>query len=1470
MKTFKIVSRLLAVLGLSMMFVSNGWGAISLPNTDTFTNSTSSWSSGTNVTGNTQLQITGDTSSSKTYDFGVANANKQVTIKFDFWLDGGWENSGGNMDNLNIDANSYVTTLNYGDGSTSPVIGTIDPITATLDGSGRLTLTINPDVTAAGEDLRIDNVVIAAITTTTTSGGRNFALRKDIKLYGDVEVLGNTVLCIKSNGVCVEPTDTSSNASTTLDKAPASYANLAFPSGVSGGNVKWARLYWQGRTAANSSSTFSTIWSTTAQTSARTIKIKKESTGTLSTLTADFADFAVTGSTNSVGVYSASADVTSFVKSGGAGNYYIDTTSFFTETGKTNDKSPSDGLGAYGAWTLVVVYADPATTVFKDIAVFDGYKIVADLDGDHVADANEIVEFNVTGFYTPKAPATVNSKVYAFTGEGDAYITGDKFWMRGGKQATYTELGTFDSRIDVTATRSPSLTNNNGIDIQTYNIGTAGGSGIIGSDETTAWLKFTTIQDTFFPSLAVFSTDLYVPDICYDYSFSQNNRFFPHDTSAIAHIHGSLLNTEPLSTQIMFKNRAAGTEAKNIRLYIKDMNSTSQLEFYTDSTLALQKTNPNSYYYNNVPSGDILTWTPADLTFNWVTGTNILGYNESVFSAFKLRPLVSAEIDVPLEMYVDYDYTLGGQTYSMTNIALDARIRRCVAAPTAYNPVEWIFNVIDSGLNSGTIAAGATNVKYNLPTQVANRPADIKVVSFDPNQLDRVKAISGMVAIELIDVGGYLDTASSCADPNSAITKRAWLQLGDIDANVTSATLRVSDFGTGLNTGVGATEFFKNVRENVAYRVSYNVADDNGSIKFNALTSGGETRYHLDNFPTYGGGVCAVDMDGNLNNTDTVPHYCGDNGTSFASAMTGAETRACMECIYGLKTKSVCSRDNFSIRPEGFDIKIKDPTGLVPIAFDANLSAGYLYQFDVNSTNHIDGNATSGYSAWFDGANPDQNCSLKWEPNGQIDSGCNDTTNPSLQFYFANGQIVAQTQKYDNVGRLKFSMRDTSWTKVDRWPIVHHDNATNWILNASDCASGDGVPLYNSAGTFAANMVGCEISSQHMKLSSPTAQYSDYNLTFKPYRFSMQSFSHGVGKTASTVPVGGGFVYDSNLGNDGDMNMSVRSTGVIRAEAFGGGEVSNFVTECFAKDLNVTMSHSASLALATPFVARAIFQDANDTSVQTFDSGKISLTSGGKIAVVEDTYFTKNGRGSVSSVMRFNFDRNMTTPLNPQVVHYTDINVTCVAGGECSRQASGVMADANGTSNMNFDVTHGYGRYIPTNVKTYGNKAFNELGYMEVWNSTSPLTINGTVQLPSRLAPNWFVNNFHDDTNLGEASVGIIEGTLNPTIPTAPAYSNGDVTFAIPAQTVVPARARVHVNTEGWLWHDSVGTGAYVDPFAGNTVVQCANHPCFSIDVRPVMGRAGSAESGVDKNAKSTTTDTSGWHSTSDYAPAIR
>lgn len=236
---------------------------------------------------------------------------------------------------LSLDISSYVTLTN-GDAITSYTLtGTLpsglnfNSTTGIISGTPMaVTAETTLSVTATDNDGESNSdsftFTISAAPTDTT-GGRDFSLRKNLKLRGDVVVIGNTVLCQKNNaGACIEPTGTYNNY-TNLQMAASSYSTLTLPANAV---IRYARLYWQGRLSATSSST---AWSTTQKTNAKTISLRQGSSGAFTTISADFGDFAETRSTNYVKIYSAGADVTEYVKNSGTGTYYID--DFYTETG---------------------------------------------------------------------------------------------------------------------------------------------------------------------------------------------------------------------------------------------------------------------------------------------------------------------------------------------------------------------------------------------------------------------------------------------------------------------------------------------------------------------------------------------------------------------------------------------------------------------------------------------------------------------------------------------------------------------------------------------------------------------------------------------------------------------------------------------------------------------------------------------------------------------------------------------------------------------------------------------------------------------------------------------------------------------------------------------------------------------------------------------------------------------------------
>jgi len=616
------------------------------------------------------------------------------------------------------------------------------------------------------------------------------------------------------------------------------------------------------------------------------------------------------------------------------------------------------------------------------------------------------------------------------------------------------------------------------------------------------------------------------------------------------------------------------------------------------------------------------------------------------------------------------------------------------------------------------------------------------------------------------------------------------------------------------------------------------------------------------------------------NMTTLVSVACGNAGNQGIDKHNLA---ICMECLYGHNTNILCSRDNFAIRPESYTVNLKDinqttnatlnafatdRTGvLTPNSARVNMAGGYIYNYEINATNHIDNTNTLGYTRNFTGASNDFNITLVWEPTTPK-TGCNDTNSSPQSFYLSDGAVTANASM-NNVGEYRLNIIDKTWTAVDWDTAFQGHQSGSHFLAGDDCVvNSTVVPLQTSSvsltGTTFNNLVGCDISSEHDNFEN-SLKYRDYLMTFHPYQFNV-GLTHGLGATAAAIAAGGeGFVYDADLANTNEMNMSVRSTGTISAVGFGGNQLSNFVKECYAKDLNVTMGHNANTTLATPFVSRVIHSSVA-TGIQIFDSNETNVGANVMKSAVDDSNFTKIDNGAVTTAIRLNFDRNQTTPLDPQIVHYSDINITCASAGECSRQADGAVGDANGTNTMNFNATHVYGRIIPRDVRVFGSVPFTANGWYEVFNA--PILI-GTTLLSSRNEAMWYVNQLHNDLNYGDANVTRIEqGGSSSAVNRGGASAAGIETYGFGAQTP-PYSAKAHIDTDPWLWY---GTTAlpYNDPSALN--LDCLTHPCFNINVVPAVGATGSAKSTNEdtKASKASTRGGTGWHSTTDYAPAIR
>ena len=1430
-----------------------------------------------------------------------------------------------------LDFDNYFTATN-GDALTYTLAGTLpaglnyNTTTHAISGTPTaLTAETSFTVTATDNDGDTSDVftitVSAAAVNYTCANPRTFASAMSVSLYGNSRIIGNTNMCKNVNGVCGDPGTARNNdinmmysdpdGSTNTTTFNSSSAKLDIPDGAT---VRWAKLYWQGYLVGEND---------TVKASSKSVKfaLPGQALQTIDSSSSSY-DYNWIYFTSDRYYYQGSADVTALVQGGGEGNYTV--ANIVSESGQPIG-------GSYGAWALVIVYDDPNET-FRNVTVFDGYQgIVTSGDQTTAATyastngcstntgARNTMTIPLSGFLTPKS-GTVNSSLSVFAGEGDKGATGDHLALtdsNGVSRYVANGLNPFDDIFNstityngatVTNTTSPvAITpwysaNSNGSDIDTFNVSTdKDGNTLIGNNQTSTNVTLDTSGDGYMPGVFAFSTELYTPNFCYDYGYEQNGISFTEENNGtqMPRVSGSLANTSDINVSIYIKNQEnSDISANNVQLNINNIDDTQAS--YTRDSVSI--TFPNQY----IPISKADSVWPLSVSDTYVRNIPLgnIGGSKYAYTYYALSPNAAGDINMSIDGTFSYDLAIplpDGTTLTLpySSTIGGARLPMCSSDNFSYTPVWGIFSVVDAGLYD----SAAVNRYYNLTTQVAKRPANLRIASFDATLIDTPKPISTTVAVELIDASPYHDVDAACHEPSSAITPRVWVTFDgnvtqvDFNRNTINAAIAngaVSDGITGATTLASAEDFFKTATSNAAYRVSFNVTNDGNESLIQTAVGTPSTNTQILNFTQLVQDIqhCSqpVEMPSNPSNTTTlVSVACGNAGNQ---GIDKHHLAICMECLYGYNTNILCSRDNFAIRPESYNVKLNDVnnttnvimnsfatdrTGVVtPNTARVNMAGGYIYNYEINATNHVDNTNTPGYTRFFNGASNDYNITLVWEPaTAPSTAGCNDTNSTAQAFFMGNGAIDANGS-LDQVGEYRLNIIDKTWTAVD-WDSSKrgHQTGSHFLTEAECIPNSNGVPLQATtlglAGTALTNRVGCDIGSAHDNIEN-NLKYRDYLMTFNPHHFNM-NLTYGLGKTASAVPLNGGFVYDSDLNATNDMNMSVRSTGTIRAVGFGGGNLSNFVSECYAKDLNVTLDHNATLTLATPFVARMIHYDANDTSIQTFDSEEL-IVGAGPFGTVDDSNFTKNAQGAVGVVLRFNYDRNITTPLNPQSVAYMDINVSCTVNGQCSRQADGVLGDANGSSSMDFNVTHGYGRYYPTNIKVYGNSPFRELSYMEVFNAP---TINGIGLTPSRFNTGWFINNQHTGTNLGEASIGVLESSgannavdINATISVGNA--NYLETSGAPFTGVNPPyRARAHVNTEGWLWH-GMGTGVYADPVVGDSLAQCNNHPCFYIDVLPVIGRAGSAETdgGSKSNKSSGSTNETGWQSTSEYAPAIR
>jgi uncharacterized repeat protein (TIGR01451 family) len=354
-------------------------------------------------------------------------------------------------------------------------------------------------------------VFIFLLSYNTEAQNRNFSIVYSENLRGGSTIFGNTLMAkanadgtintVAMNGNSVNGNSIYDNGDlgsgnmqyvdidgTSGDGAGtrnSSSADLILPAGTN--TIKMARLYWGGRAV---SSQFNIT-----QTANQIIKIRKGNSGPYQQYAAGVVDKTTqnAGLATEYNLYQAFTDITALIQQEGAGTYTVGNGAFSTGAG--------GDFGNYGAWSIVVVYENPALN-FNSVRVFDGYQQVYN-GGSAVTNS-----ITLSGLNAPSgALASTDAVLDIMAWEGDARYTGDFFRINGSaysngiNQPNNFWNGTISKNGVHVTSKFPNYTDQMGIDIDEMNVGT--GYGILPNASSVS-ISFGTTQDQYFSGIVTF------------------------------------------------------------------------------------------------------------------------------------------------------------------------------------------------------------------------------------------------------------------------------------------------------------------------------------------------------------------------------------------------------------------------------------------------------------------------------------------------------------------------------------------------------------------------------------------------------------------------------------------------------------------------------------------------------------------------------------------------------------------------------------------------------------------------------------------------------------------------------------------------------------------------------------------------------------------------------------------------------
>jgi len=1143
-------------------------------------------------------------------------------------------------------------------------------------------------------------------------------------IVGNFLTAGNTVLCVTDrnkdhtdpyDGICINDNDINNNERVTryidVDGSSTAIGQQTWNSSSSsftlppsydrqGGNgIAWAALFWQGnvnnyysngqnlqrRATKDAGSPYgyenitsnANIDPTLTDANKVLIRIDGDSAG-YTEITADtlyyLKSYGSSGST-----YAAYANITSLLqgKNLAAGTHTV------TVANITTNEGQEKYIGDYGGWTLVVIYKEEALTgTPRNISIYNGYQAIG--YGGTTFTPNK--EFSISGFKLPRS-GTVNAKMSAFVGEGEKTYGGsndiyDKMYIKDNANNYYDMPASdpnniFDASLDNifrTSGNNNDVANTNGVDIDEYNVSTIM-SDIrdIENNVSNIYIGVTSNStdpadrnqtDWVTPSMIGFSAELYRPNLCYDYTMSIGGHVLRSENNRIKTTFGRYGGDTPLVTRVSITSKESDFLVKDANITYA-LEKTDEVQYKPGTT----KIAPAGTYAYVDASGQTVDESKSGFTM--YIGEGAGSDHGGTIDAFETRffkfddNMSEAIIDTSFDLILRFTVNYGSGDLTLVQSFNEDDI--CVNHP-GYT-VKWgIFNVADVTASTADANFGRP---FNLYTQVVDRKYQTRLFSYNADYLTP-NEINSSVEVELFNADFfYRDVNLSCANPDSNITQPVFEVFNQ------ESHILLDD------------QNFSIANRNTGYRIWYlALHDENRTFVNHHCTSRSDD-------------VCFKQVYDDYFMGDT---FCDgvDDMQAENCSLGGSGCYKCLRTYYGTP---ICSRDNFSLRPEALTVEILDsntsnaltaPTIKIhdnkTSPSDKNVVAGYGYRYDVNATSHTSDLPTVGYIQRFTTGTPNVAALMEWKPNGHTVSGCNDPVDINLSITLFDGSsidfngtaLTTTIDSVDQVGRYEFRLYDNNWTSVDWNEISHHNTNNGYFAAGADCISNSDVVPTVQPKTSAVN-IGCQISSKHTNFEHPSnpRNYYELPMRFYPYTFKSNLVFKG-------GPNGTDVVYMNTLDPSnnypigyrdiGDKDMSYNIQGIFTAYGYNEGgatgmRLTNFVKDCYADDVNMTLdyivrtpenvqfrvnltdkdSSGAHIDMTQKYPWSQTTEPAADIGTATPNAQNIKSTY---LAQHGDTFFIKDMNGSIDMDMGINIDRQFQTPMNPVKVTLREFNIT--------------------------------------------------------------------------------------------------------------------------------------------------------------------------------------------------------------------